>query len=269
MINNIRRTISQLSDTALQRKLWLNENNDTGLISSYDEAFSTLFDDNNFDEFVDMEAVKRGISDDLISEFAKLKQQLQTYQQKTNDAEIIKDPEWLKIVNQAKIVTEKWKSDNVLSYLKSEQQILKMLIPELISGVNKLSSINKNPGNYNDLFGNTSLMLTGLLELMLKTKFADWDRSKWFDDSFLSEARFENSVLTLEGVMIWGRENTSQRWVDPFLFEIDLQVNENSYKKYVFLFGHLDDKEIIYEQFNKDRSYWNNREKDWKYIITS
>jgi len=37
--------IIELSDINLQRKLWLNENNDTGLISSYVEVMCSLFDD--------------------------------------------------------------------------------------------------------------------------------------------------------------------------------------------------------------------------------
>lgn len=108
MINNIRRKIKELSDTTLQRKLWLNEGNNTGLISSYAEAMCTLFDDNNFDEFIDLEACKRGISPDLIAELNKLRVLLNDYQEKPSDAEIIADPEWAKVVSQAKVVTEKW-----------------------------------------------------------------------------------------------------------------------------------------------------------------
>lgn len=269
MINNIRRTINQLSDTALQRKLWLNENNDTGLISSYSEAFSTLFDDNNFDHFVDVEAAKRGFSQGLIEDFVRLREQLKTYQEKADDAEIIKDPEWAKVTTEAKIVTEKWKSDKVSLFLKSEPEILATLIPELISGAKKLLSVNKRPEYYNDLFGDTSLMLTGLLELLLKTRFADWDKNKWFDDSMLSKASFENSILTLAGVIIWGRENTSQRWVDSFSFEIYLHVDKGTYEKYTFVFSDSGGREMTYEEFLEDRSYWDNREKDWEYKINS
>ena len=41
-IKNIYRCIKELSDLNLQKKLWLNENNDTGLISSYSELLSSL-----------------------------------------------------------------------------------------------------------------------------------------------------------------------------------------------------------------------------------
>ena len=48
-IKNIYRCIKELSDLNLQKKLWLNENNDTGLISSYSELLSSLYDDFDFD----------------------------------------------------------------------------------------------------------------------------------------------------------------------------------------------------------------------------
>jgi hypothetical protein len=269
MMNNIRQEINQLSDISLQRKLWLNENNDTGFISSYVEVMCTLFDDNNFDSFIDVEAAKRGISPDLISELSKLRDLLNNYQEKANDSEIIMDPKWMKVVNQAKIVLEKWEFNKGLSALRTEPEILAMLVPQLISGVEKLSLINTKPVYYNELFGDTSFLLTGLLELMLKKKFDDWEEDKWFDDSLLSSARFSNSTLTLGGVIIWGREDTSQRWTDPFSFQIDLRVDEKNYKRYAFLFGHVNDQEVTYEEFIDDHGYWDNREKDWKYIIHS
>jgi hypothetical protein len=51
-VKNVYDKILELSGLDLQRKLWLNENNDIGLISSYDEAMCSLFDDNNLDEFI-------------------------------------------------------------------------------------------------------------------------------------------------------------------------------------------------------------------------
>jgi hypothetical protein len=50
--------IIELSDLDLQRKLWLNENNDTGLISSYDELMCSLFDDSKCDsEFTEIDFI--------------------------------------------------------------------------------------------------------------------------------------------------------------------------------------------------------------------
>jgi hypothetical protein len=100
--------IIELSDIGLQRKLWLNEKNDTGLISSYSELMSSLFDDFNFDDFVENGATKIGLPNSLIIELSKLRELLNEYDEKDSDAEIINDPEWKKIVEQAKIVIKEW-----------------------------------------------------------------------------------------------------------------------------------------------------------------
>lgn len=108
IIDNIYERIVELSDLSLQRKLWLNENNNTGLISSYVELMSSLFDDFNFDDFVDGYASKVGLSENVIFELAKLRKMLNNYDEKESDLEIINDSEWKKIVKQAKVVVKKW-----------------------------------------------------------------------------------------------------------------------------------------------------------------
>lgn len=108
IIENIYRTIVELASLSLQRKLWLNENNDTGLISSYSELMCSLFDDFSFDDFIDSEAAKIGLPNSLIFELNKLRDMLNSYVEKESDEEIINDTEWKKIVEQAKIVIEKW-----------------------------------------------------------------------------------------------------------------------------------------------------------------
>ena len=44
-----KKSLVELSDIDLQRKLWLNIDNNTGLISSYSELFNSLFSDFDFD----------------------------------------------------------------------------------------------------------------------------------------------------------------------------------------------------------------------------
>ena len=105
---NIYKDINELSDLSLQKKLWLNENNDTGLISSYDEVMCRLFDDNGVDDFIDVTASKIGMPDELISKLKKLRSMLNTYQQKETDKEIINDKEWKLIADQAKIILSEW-----------------------------------------------------------------------------------------------------------------------------------------------------------------
>jgi hypothetical protein len=108
IIENIYRMIVELASLSLQRKLWLNESNDTGLISSFYELMNSLFDDFGFDDFVDNRAVKMGLPISLIIELKKLRELLNSYIEKDSDEEIINDPEWKKIVEQAKIVIKEW-----------------------------------------------------------------------------------------------------------------------------------------------------------------
>lgn len=105
---NIYNDISELSDLSLQRKLWLNESNDTGLVSSYVEVMCRLFDDSGIDDFIDVTASKIGMSNELISKLNRLRVLLKGYKEKDSDEEIINDPEWEKIAEQAKIVIEEW-----------------------------------------------------------------------------------------------------------------------------------------------------------------
>jgi len=108
VIENIYRMIVELANLSLQRKLWLNENNDTGFISSYSELMCSLFDDFSFDDFIANGAIKTGLSNSVIFELNKLRELINNYNEKESDGEIINDPEWKKIVEQAKIVIKEW-----------------------------------------------------------------------------------------------------------------------------------------------------------------
>ena len=105
---NIYEDIVELSDLTLQRKLWLNENNDTGLISSFEELYCRLFDDNDFEKFAESSAIKMGLNRKTITELKKLKDLLNRYEEKETPVKIIEDPEWHKITQQAKIVLKTW-----------------------------------------------------------------------------------------------------------------------------------------------------------------
>lgn len=74
IIKYIYDSIIELSNLDLQRKLWLNENNDTGLISSYVELMCSLFDDFHFDDFVDKTSSEVGLSEKAILELKKLRE---------------------------------------------------------------------------------------------------------------------------------------------------------------------------------------------------
>lgn len=91
-----------MSDLGLQRKLWLNENNYTGLISSYAELVSSLFDDFNFDDFIDSRASKIGLSNSAIFELNILRVLLNNYNEKASDEEIIDDLNGKMLLNKLK-----------------------------------------------------------------------------------------------------------------------------------------------------------------------
>ncbi|MBK7341176.1 MAG: hypothetical protein IPQ10_09945 [Saprospiraceae bacterium] len=69
---------------------------------------SSLFDDFGFDDFIDNRATKVGLSNSLIFELNKLRELLNSYNEKESDEEIINDPEWKNIVEQAKMVIKEW-----------------------------------------------------------------------------------------------------------------------------------------------------------------
>lgn len=107
---NIYNDLLELSDINLQRKLWLNQNNDTEEISSYVELMCRLFDDDGFDNFIDDTALKIGMKTQLILELDKLRTVLNNYKQKESDEEIISDPFWQKIIEHAKRVITDWRN---------------------------------------------------------------------------------------------------------------------------------------------------------------
>ena len=68
-----------------------------------------LFDDNDFDNFIDIESKKSGMSYKLVNELKKLRELLNQYEEgDKTDKEIIEDPIWGLVVNQAKIVLDYW-----------------------------------------------------------------------------------------------------------------------------------------------------------------
>lgn len=105
--------IEELSSVDLQNKLWLNRNNDTGLISSYPELMCTLYDDNNFELVLRKAMEKYGYSNNALNELYKLNSLLNNYEEPYTDGYIddeliIKDSKWQVIVKQAQTVLANW-----------------------------------------------------------------------------------------------------------------------------------------------------------------
>lgn len=105
--------IEELSSVDLQNKLWLNRNNDTGLISSYPELMCTLYDDNYFELVLRKAMEKYGYSNNALNELYKLNSLLNNYEEPYTDGYIddeliIKDSKWQVIVKQAQTVLANW-----------------------------------------------------------------------------------------------------------------------------------------------------------------
>jgi hypothetical protein len=144
-----------------------------------------------------------------------------------------------------------------------------MLVDELMKDLERIKSIDKGLVYYNEFLGSTSFLLAGLLELLLKKNFGEWDNRKWIDDSLITSISTQNEIMNIGGIMIWGRENTTKQWTDPFSFEIELSMDEVGFERFTFLFCDSDIHEISYEEFKINREYWDNSNRNWKYIINS
>jgi len=146
---------------------------------------------------------------------------------------------------------------------------LLILVDELENHINKIKAKNHSVLYYNEILGDTSFLLAVLLDSLLKNNYEDWDNSKWFDDCLISELTIQNDKVKLFGVMIWGKYDTTEQWTEPFAFEVDLLNQKNNNVTFKFLFSDLDNPEITYENFSKNRDYWSVKNRKWKYIIKS
>jgi hypothetical protein len=152
--------------------------------------------------------------------------------------------------------------------MKTLKEIITMLVSELIAQIDNIKS-TKALVYYNEILGDTSFLLAGLLDLLMKKKFSDWDIQKWFDDCLITNVSIQSNMLKIDGVMIWGLNNTTEQWTEPFIFEIELLTEKSSYVDFTFSFGNLYFAEITYEKFVNEREYWVNKSNNWKYIIKS
>lgn len=113
-LKNIEENLIELSDSQIQKQRWLNLNNESGLISSYDELYNSLFDDNQIEYFIKNELYIICNDIVLLKEFESLIQMLNEYNEPEeylkshNDKYIIDDINWDKITKQSKIVLKLW-----------------------------------------------------------------------------------------------------------------------------------------------------------------
>ena len=151
--------------------------------------------------------------------------------------------------------------------MKSIEEIQEMVETEITKYLNKDICPQQNENYLNSMLGDTSFLLAGLLDSLLKREASDWDHSKWIDDCLINEVDKSNNKIGISGIMIWGKLNTTEQWTDPFYFELRLPRDEANSKRHTFLFSDLKHEEITYRSFRENRNYWDATERNWKYII--
>lgn len=112
-LKDIHDRIEELSSVDLQEKMWLNQKNDTGRISSYAELMCSLYDDLNLELVLKKAMEKYGHSNNALTELYKLNSLLNDYEEPytngcVDDEQIIKDSNWQVIVKQAQRVLANW-----------------------------------------------------------------------------------------------------------------------------------------------------------------
>ncbi|RSK38432.1 SCO4402 family protein [Hymenobacter perfusus] len=94
--------IKDVADTSFQQRAWLGAGPE---MSSFVETYCTLYDDNNFDGFLAQPAWEEtGLNDAVRQEMVRLDQLFQAYQEPGSDAEILVDPKWQEVTQQAQQV---------------------------------------------------------------------------------------------------------------------------------------------------------------------
>ena len=105
---NIYNSIKNISDIERQKVLWLGK--DPNSAASFNEDINTLYDTFCFadDLWKDEHISKFYFKNVLLNQLRVLKNMVDNYNEKSTDEEILNDPDWLKIVNQAKKIIELW-----------------------------------------------------------------------------------------------------------------------------------------------------------------
>ncbi len=154
--------------------------------------------------------------------------------------------------------------------MRSENEIFEMLVHELYEHLDEFKAIHHTPIYYNEILGDASFLLAGLLELLLKRNYIEWDKERWIDDSIITNVILENNLILLEGIMIWGKMGVTNQWTDPFLFEMEIPTDEKSSGEFAFLFCDVNNPEIAYEDFRDHPEYWRRKpDRAWRYLINS
>lgn len=117
VFNNIFNDILEISDREFQRVVWLGRC--PTICSSFVEVYCRLYDDDDFSSFVSVDSIAIGFSDDTIQAFKDLIELMERYVELETDAEIIEDPNWIIITEQASVVVQLWRRDDIQNKMKN------------------------------------------------------------------------------------------------------------------------------------------------------
>lgn len=146
-----------------------------------------------------------------------------------------------------------------------------MLADELHIHIGAVVQDGERRASYNAVLGDSSFLLAELLGLLLKKDVREWDsETRWMDDSLITAVRLCGNKLTLEGVMIWGKIDTTAEWVDRFSFEIEPLFDRVATQRLRFSFCDENTSEVTYEEY-KDGGVFQDSDENvsWKYVIES
>lgn len=150
--------------------------------------------------------------------------------------------------------------------MKQLEEIKVIFNSELTKHLEVMSTLPKQSQYYNEFLGDVSVILAALIESSLRKNFVDWDHTKWMDDSLITKLVLSNDKLNIAGVVIWGRENTTQQWTDPFRFEAEFR-EDGTFSNFLIWFQYVNTPELTFDEFKNSRNYYNSAQPIWKYQV--
>jgi hypothetical protein len=130
-IHNVIESLKEIASAEFQEKGWVK--NEVHDYCTFVETMCGLFDDSNFDEFIDEKAADWGYTEEQIDKLDKLRDALNAFDAEhgcyEDPAIIVKDPDWLKIRELAK---DALKSLGIEKYLDPSKSIFK---DSLLNGI--------------------------------------------------------------------------------------------------------------------------------------
>ncbi len=107
---NIYLDLKELSDVEFQKLAWFAKV--PNYISDYAELYNRLFSDFSIEIFINKELPKLGVSNLFVKEILTMVRMMKHYDEKgKTHTQILEDPEWHKISDQAKVVLGYWNKE--------------------------------------------------------------------------------------------------------------------------------------------------------------